>query len=179
MGSDGRPKGSGEGAAEGKQASDAGHEENSEGGRSDTDVEGVVILPNAVNVEIKEAKKQRVGKNCDSGIEAFGEGLLDQAAKQDFFPDGIQEHSWQRKKSKEAQGREEPAQFLEVKVVSNADAPAVRRVTVDCNAEEEEDEAGGGSSKGAEEHGRGGDAVRSEADLVTAGPRKEQIRRGP
>src|SRR5271166_6600119 len=98
-------------------------------------MEACGIVPKAVEAKIHEPEKHRIDDRGESWIEAASEGLLNDAAEEYLLANGVEENCGQRIKCKQSQRRHQAPHRFQVKIVSNTDAPVVRRISIDLHPE--------------------------------------------
>lgn len=176
---DGSPERSRKAAAEGEHAGHASEQQDGERGRAETQMKAGLIAPQAVQGKVDEAEEDRIDDGGDGGVESLRKRLLDEAAEDHLLADGVEEQGGQRVEREEADGRHEPAHFIDVKVGADAGAPVIRRVAVESHAEGKEGQSVDGAGEGAEQQGLGAQAAGGEADSATPCRGKENERRSP
>ncbi len=137
------------------------------------------VSPQTVQMKVDHPEKQRTDERSEGGVEAARERLLDEAAKKYFLPDGVEENGGKGEEGKKAERRHESAHFIEMQIVTDAEAPVIRRVAIEGHAQDEEKETADCASQGAEKHGTGGHAALREADLASADWRETNKRESP
>src|SRR5208282_3946856 len=100
-------------------------------------MEACGIVPKAVKAKIHEPEEHRIDDRGEGWIEAANESLLNYATKEYLLANGVEENCGQRIKCKQSQRRHQALHLFQMKIVSNADAPVVRRVSVYLHPEAE------------------------------------------
>src|SRR5208337_5131144 len=132
-----------------------------------------------MEIEIGKAEGETVDHGGEEGVPAAGEGLLDEAAKENFVADGGEEDGWNGEKCEDDRGRQDAAQFVQAQIVPDADAPVVWRIAVERHAEGKAGEGTAGTGQRTEDQGRGGDALVAKANLAASIGGEQDERQSP